>query len=75
MLADPHFKARDSLIELDHPRWGRLPMQNAFPKLSLTPGSVRRPASQAVGQDNTEVFSELGVGPAELQRLKDAGIV
>jgi len=75
MLADPHFKARDSLIELDHPRWGRLPMQNAFPKLSRTPGSVRRPASQAVGQDNAEVFSRIGVGLEELGRLKDAGII
>jgi formyl-CoA transferase len=75
MLADPHFKARDSLIELDHPRWGPLPMQNAFPKLSRTPGSVRRPASQAIGADNAEVFARIGVDAAELQRLKDAGIV
>jgi formyl-CoA transferase len=75
MLADPHFKARESLVELDHPRWGRLPMQNAFPKLSRTPGSIRRPASQAVGEDNAEVFARIGVGPAELQALRDAGIV
>jgi crotonobetainyl-CoA:carnitine CoA-transferase CaiB-like acyl-CoA transferase len=75
MLADPHFKARESLIELDHPRWGPLPMQNAFPKLSRTPGSVRRPASQTVGEDNAEVFARIGVGAAELQRLKKAGIV
>jgi crotonobetainyl-CoA:carnitine CoA-transferase CaiB-like acyl-CoA transferase len=75
MLADPHFAARESLIELDHPRWGKLPMQNAFPKLSRTPGSVRRPASQAVGADNAEVLAQLGIEAAELQTLKDAGIV
>jgi formyl-CoA transferase len=50
-------------------------MQNAFPKLSRTPGSVRRPASQAVGEDNAEVFARIGIGPAELRTLKDAGIV
>jgi crotonobetainyl-CoA:carnitine CoA-transferase CaiB-like acyl-CoA transferase len=75
MLADPHFAAREALVELDHPRWGKLPMQNAFPKLSLTPGAVRRAASQAVGQDNAEVYAELGVGAAELETLKTAGVV
>jgi formyl-CoA transferase len=75
MLADPHFKARESLIEVEHPRWGRLPMQNAFPKLSRTPGSVRRTAPQSVGQDNAEVFAELGLDAAELAALADAGVV
>jgi crotonobetainyl-CoA:carnitine CoA-transferase CaiB-like acyl-CoA transferase len=75
MLSDPHFQAREALIELDHPRWGRLPMQNAFPKLSRTPGAVRHPASQVVGQDNAEVFAELGVDAAELAALKAAGVI
>jgi formyl-CoA transferase len=75
MRADPHFKAREALIEVEHPRWGRLPMQNAFPKLSRTPGSVRRIAPQSVGQDNAEVFAEIGVGAAELEALTAAGIV
>jgi formyl-CoA transferase len=75
MLADPHFAAREALIELDHPRWGKLPMQNAFPKLSLTPGSVRRPAAQSIGQDNAEVFGEIGIGPEELEALGKAGVV
>ena len=75
MLADPHFKAREALIELAHPKWGKLPMQNAFPKLSLTPGSVRRPAPQTVGQDNTDVYSALGLGQAELENLRAAGVI
>jgi len=75
MLADPHFQAREALIELDHPRWGKVPMQNAFPKLSRTPGAVRRPASQAVGQDNAEVFAELGLGPSALRALEAAGVI
>lgn len=75
MLADPHFQARESLIEVDHPRWGRLPMQNAFPKLSLTPGSVRRTAPQSVGQDNAAVFAELGLDADDLAELTRAGVV
>jgi len=76
MLADAHFKARQSIIEIAHPKWGQLPMQNAFPKLSETPGSVRRTASQAVGQDNREVYQErLGLGDAEIDELARQGII
>lgn len=76
MLADPHFKAREAIIEIDHPRWGALPMQNAFPKLSKTPSSVRRPASQAIGQDNAEVYGEqLGLSAADLDALAKAGVI
>jgi formyl-CoA transferase len=75
MMADPHFKARESLIEVDHPRWGRMPMQNAFPKLSRTPGSVRRMAPQTIGQDNAAVFAEIGLQPDELAALATARII
>lgn len=76
MLSDPHFRARETLVELDHPRWGKLPMQNAFPKLSDTPGSIRRMASQVAGQDNDGVFGEvLGITPEDLEDLRLRGIV
>jgi formyl-CoA transferase len=76
MLADPHFKAREAIVEVDHPRWGKLPMQNVLPRLSASPGSIRRTASQAIGQDNAEVFAErLGLGPADLKALETAGVI
>lgn len=76
MLADQHFRARETLVELDHPRWGKLPMQNAFPKLSDTPGSIRRMASQLAGQDNEDVFGRvLGMTREDLEDLRLRGIV
>ncbi|PVM87156.1 CaiB/BaiF CoA transferase family protein [Caulobacter endophyticus] len=75
MLADPHFAARESIVTLDHPRWGELPMQNVMPKLSKTPGVVRAIASQAVGQDNAAVWSELGVSESELKAFAEQGVV
>jgi formyl-CoA transferase len=51
-------------------------MQNAFPKLSKTPSSIRRPAPAAPGQDNAEVYGErLGLDAGELERLAQAGII
>ena len=76
MLADPHFKARESLIELDHPRWGPLMMQNVFPKLSRTPGGVRSLAPQAVGEHSAEIYAErLGLDAAEFDDLQARGVV
>jgi crotonobetainyl-CoA:carnitine CoA-transferase CaiB-like acyl-CoA transferase len=75
MLADPHFRAREAIVEIDHPRWGKLPMQNVLPRLSQTPGRVRRIASQSIGQDNAEVFAELGLTPADLEGLSQAGVI
>jgi formyl-CoA transferase len=59
MLEDPHFAAREALIEVEHPRWGTIKMQNAFPKLSGTPSSVRSRAPLEPGQDNAEVYGAL----------------
>ena len=76
MLADPHFAAREAIVEVPHPTFGKVMMQNAFPKLSATPSGVRRPAPREVGQDNAEIYGrELGLGAEELAALKAAGII
>ena len=76
MLADPHFEARESIVTLDHPRWGALPMQNVMPKLSKTPGGVRAIASQTVGQDNAAVWgAELGLSADQLSAFAKSGVI
>ena len=57
MLADPHFAAREALVTQDDPELGPITMQGVFPKLSVTPGSVRRPAPRVVGQDTDAVLA------------------
>lgn len=76
MLEDPHFKAREAIVEVETERFGKLKMQNAFPKLSATPSSVRRAAPSVVGQHNAEVYGELlGLDEAELAELSAAGAI
>jgi crotonobetainyl-CoA:carnitine CoA-transferase CaiB-like acyl-CoA transferase len=76
MLEDPHFKAREAIIEVETERFGKLKMQSAFPKLSATPSGVRRAAPSMVGQHNAEVYGEiLGLGEAELAELQSAGAI
>ncbi len=76
MLADPHFAAREAIIEVDHPKWPGLKMQNVFPKLSATPGGVRSIAPQTVGEHNDEILgTRLGLDEDALVRLREAGII
>ena len=76
MLDDPHFQARNAIIGVPHPRWGEVKMQNVFPKLSATPGSVRRHAPESIGQDNGAVYGELlGLDADMLADLAARGII
>lgn len=76
MLDDPHFAARDALVEVDSPRWGKFKMQNSFPKLSDTPGSIRSLAPATIGQDNDSVYRDvLGLSAEELAKLADKGAI
>ncbi|PTS77335.1 formyl-CoA transferase [Sphingomonas sp. HMWF008] len=71
MLDDPHFAAREALVDVPHPRWKGLKMQNVFPKLSRTPGTIRSIAPQSVGQDNEAVYGELGLSPEDIAGLAE----
>ena len=76
MIADPHFQAREAIIDVETERYGTLKMQNAFPKLSVTPSSVRHPAPSKVGQHNEDVFGELlGMSAHDIEALQAAGIM
>lgn len=76
MLEDPHFAARESLVEVETPRWGKIKMQNAFPRLSETPSGIRTPAPVDIGQHNAEIYGELlGMDAEEMDRLKAANAI
>ncbi|HEY2659287.1 MAG TPA: CoA transferase [Caulobacteraceae bacterium] len=76
MLADPHFAAREAIVEVPHPRWEGLKMQNVFPKLSATPGAIRSIAPQSVGEHNDEVLEGLlGLSAETVAGLRRAGAI
>lgn len=76
MLDDPHFQARDAIVTVEGSRWEGLKMQNAFPKLSRTPGSVRSPAPAHVGQDNEAILGGmLGLDAETRAGLEARGVI
>ncbi|ODS99960.1 MAG: formyl-CoA transferase [Erythrobacter sp. SCN 62-14] len=76
MLEDEHFTAREAIVEVETERFGKLAMQNAFPKLSDTPSAIRSPAPSQVGQHNAQIYGEwLGLDAAALAELSAQGII
>lgn len=76
MLADPHFQQRKAIVEVETERFGPLKMQGAFPRLSMTPSTIRRPAPSAVGQHNDEIYGEmLGLSESEMVDLAARGVI
>ncbi len=71
---DPHVRARDMLVELEHPVAGKIKNIGIPVKLSLTPGQIRRPAP-LLGQHTDEILVWLGLDPSEIARLRKSGII
>jgi formyl-CoA transferase len=75
MLSDPHFAARESLVRVGDEKYGEIVMQGVFPRLSDTPGRVRR-AGPSLGADTDDVLTEvLDLGPAEIEQLRSDQVI
>jgi crotonobetainyl-CoA:carnitine CoA-transferase CaiB-like acyl-CoA transferase len=70
---DPHWQARDLTVSVPNGDTA-VRMHNVIPRFSETPGGIQWPGG-ALGQDNDTVFGELGLGPADLDRLRAGGVI
>ncbi|MDB5418238.1 MAG: L-carnitine dehydratase/bile acid-inducible protein [Phenylobacterium sp.] len=75
MLEDPQYLAREAIVELPHPVFGQVKMQNAFPKLSATPGRVRWPGP-SLGEHTDAVLRDVaGCTPRRIAALRAKGVI
>ncbi|MBA2303582.1 MAG: CoA transferase [Acidobacteria bacterium] len=75
VLQDPHLEARGMIQALEHPVAGTMRVTGVPIKLSDTPGSVRTPPP-TLGQHTTAILSnDAGLEAAEIDRLREAGVV
>ncbi|MEU9592238.1 CaiB/BaiF CoA transferase family protein [Streptomyces sp. NPDC048219] len=74
VMADPQYQALDTVTTVDDPELGPLRMQNVLFRLSATPGAIRW-AGRPHGADTEEVLTELGLTPADVKELREAGVV
>ncbi|MGI9667715.1 MAG: CaiB/BaiF CoA transferase family protein [Acidimicrobiia bacterium] len=75
MLEDPHIAERDAIVEVDHPDFGPMKMQNVAPKLSATPGSIAW-VGPSLGEHNEYVYGDLlGLTDAQVEELAGQGTI
>jgi len=73
---DPHVLGREALVNMPEAEApdGYMPMHNIIPRLSETPGAIRRPAP-TLGQDTDALLAELGLGSDEVAQLRATAVV
>ncbi len=73
-MADPHVLAREIVVDVPDREIGALPMHNVVPRLSATPGHLRRPAPR-LGEHTAEILGQLGLDRAALEGLARDGVI
>ena len=74
ILGDPQLAARGSIVTVGDAELGPIKMTNVVSRLSETPGEIRTTGGRR-GADTATVLAKLGVDAAELERLRDEGVV
>ena len=75
LMTEPYVAEREIMANYPDDQMGEIAMHCVVPRLSATPGAVRKPAPVLVGEDNAEVLAALGLGPEELDRLAAQEII
>ncbi|MCP1467844.1 CaiB/BaiF CoA-transferase family protein [Pseudomonas sp. S3E17] len=74
IVSDPHYQARDMLLNAELPGGVSVKMPGIVPKLSKTPGAVNW-QGPSLGQHTDDILGSLGLTVADIQRLKTSGVV
>jgi CoA:oxalate CoA-transferase len=75
VAADPQVEHRNMIIDVPHPKLGKVKMINTPVKLSRTPGKVLASAPE-LGQDTREILNRLlGLTDDEINELDQSGII
>ena len=74
IVADPHYQARDMLLDTELPDGVHVKMPGIVPKLSETPGEVRW-QGPTLGEHTDSVLSALGVSAGDIAAMREKGII
>ena len=74
IVDDPHYNAREMIVDSTLDDGTPVKVPGVLPKLSLTPGEIRAAAPQ-LGEHTDEVLAELGVDAAARADLRTRGVI
>jgi crotonobetainyl-CoA:carnitine CoA-transferase CaiB-like acyl-CoA transferase len=73
-FASPQARAREMVVEVEHPRLGPVRQVGVPFKLAATPASIRS-APPLLGEHADEILAELGYDPTTIARLRLDGVI
>lgn len=74
VVNDPQVLFRKMVVEINHPKSGRIKVTGVPVKLSESPGDVRLPPPM-LGQHTVDILKFLGYSDEDISKLKDEGVV
>lgn len=75
IFEDPHYHARNNILEVEDKLLGKVKMQGVVPKFSLTPGEVKN-TGPTLGEHNKEIYENLlRLTPEEIAYLQKNNII
>ncbi|MDR9797406.1 CaiB/BaiF CoA transferase family protein [Aeribacillus pallidus] len=75
IFENEHYQARKNIVEVEHPRLGKVKVPGVVPNFSKTPGTIRYRAPE-LGEHNEEILGgKLGLSKQELAELKEKGVI
>src|SRR5216684_9392494 len=74
MVRDPQLNHRRMIVDVEHPKHGRVRQVGVAIKLSDTPGAIRS-AAPLPSEHTENVLKDLGLSAADIGRLRDTGVI
>lgn len=75
IFTDPHYAARNNIVEVGDKKWGKVKLQAPVPKMSASPGEVKWLGPE-LGEHNEEIYTQvLGLSISEIESLHNDGII
>lgn len=74
MIEDPHVKARNMIVEVDHPGIGKIKIPNMPFRMSETPGTIRRTMPE-LGEHTLEILKEMGYTEEQAGKLLEEKVI
>ncbi|MEH7223463.1 CaiB/BaiF CoA-transferase family protein [Bacillus sp. JJ1566] len=74
IVNDPHYQARDMILEMEHEDIGKMKVPGIVPKLSKTPGQINW-LGPKIGEHNVEVLKEIGISDAMIEEMSNKGVI
>src|SRR5881296_2936592 len=74
MVRDPQVNHRRMIVDVEHPKHGRVRQVGVAIKLSDTPGAIRS-AAPLPSEHTENVLKDLGLSAADIGRLREKGVI